>query len=554
MAGAFAGVVLSLALAQAGAAAPRKCAQIYYDAAPRVSPRYLYGRSHALELQNLLGHFPDVQQYVIPIERYEKGQLERCRTSFYLGTYFDNPVPAQFLADFAVSSRTVVWAGYNVWQLAPRTQERLWGARFTRLSTLDTERRDPRGRPTFYRRFEYKGQVFEKYGEFDPKDRTRFHAAHEISLFELKSSSAVLAWAVHDGTGERAPYVLAAAKRWYVGDSPFSYISESDRYLIFADLLFDMLGEPPRRPPGAKKPALFRIEDAHPMIATWQLYSLADFLAEEGVPFSVAVIPLWVDPLGALRLSRKWLLAAENPSFLAFLRWAAAHGGSFILHGVTHQRGMARNPFTGMSGDDFEFWDRVKNRPPADDAEGDVRDRVLDGLRLLREAGIRPAAWMTPHYQASALDYGVFARLFAWSVGRIIYFPPGAPADALPTGQFYPYEIFGDVYGQRVVPENVGNVQPYMNEQVLKTVSVDDMVRILRRNAVLRDAWASFFVHPSMVDTTAKGGTASEPGDASEIGRLLAAARENGYEFIDLASWIKAQPKRLRPEPVEVAP
>ena len=554
-------VALGLLAASARAAEAPKCVQIYYDSVPAASPRYRHGRVHALQLQNLLGHFPHIQQFVIPVERYEKGQLGRCAASFYLGTYFDNALPPDFLADFAASTRTVVWAGYNVWKLPAADLERMWSARYRGLSGLDAEVRDGAGRPTFYRFVDYKGRTFEKYGEFDRAAPERFDAAYELVLLDLRRSTTtvVVAWARHGGRpGERTPYALSGGGRWFVADSPFSYITEEDRYLVFADLLFDMLGEAPRRGPGEKKPAHFRVEDVHPGLPSWQLYGMADMLAAAGAPFSVSVIPMWVDPLGVLRLRRRWRLAADDAAFADFLGYAKERRASFILHGLTHQRGFARNPFTGISGDDFEFWDRERNRPLDGETDADIEARVADARALLSAAGAEASAWETPHYQASPRAYRVFARRFAWNVGRAVYFPPAEgdspPEGLLPTGQFYPYEIYGDAYGQRVIPENVGNAQPYMNEQVLKSVTIDDMIRVMRRNAVLRDSWASFFVHPSMLDTTALGGTARRPGDAGELARLVRAARDGGYEFVSLSDWTEKNLLPIRPEPVEVTP
>jgi len=283
---------------------------------------------------------------------------------------------------------------------------------------------------------------------------------------------------------------------------------------------------------------------------------MLDLFTRMDIPFSVAVIPLWVDALGAMKLRRRYMPALA-PGFKEFLRAAAQRGGSVILHGVTHQYGAKRNPFTGISGDDFEFWDRVKNRPVEGDSESFVVERIQDGLALLKEAGARPAAWMAPHYQASPLDYRLFGRLFAWSVGRAIYFPPlknEPPEGLLPTGQFYPYEVYGDIYGQRIIPENVGNVQPFMNEQVLKSVTIDDMIRIMKRNAGLRDVWASFFVHPSMLDGSDKGGAAAVAGDARELERLIRAAKDLGYEFIHLKDWTRGHLAAIRPQPIEVLP
>lgn len=125
------------------------------------------------------------------------------------------------------------------------------------------------------------------------------------------------------------------------------------------------------------------------------------------------------------------------------------------------------------------------------------------------------------------------------------------PKQLLPTGQFFPYEIFGDVYGQRLIPENVGNVQPYMNEQVHKTLQIDDLIRIMKRNRVLRDFWGSFFIHPFQLEDTVNGGIGKFPGESGQIQKLIREARAAGYEFMDLKAWVKDTRLLKRPEPIE---
>ncbi len=75
----FVGIFLLLSLTARAEA--NKCVQIYYDSVPSVSPTFYFGRSHVTFVQNLLGNFHNVQQYVIPIEKYKSGQLERCESS-----------------------------------------------------------------------------------------------------------------------------------------------------------------------------------------------------------------------------------------------------------------------------------------------------------------------------------------------------------------------------------------------------------------------------------------------------------------------------------------
>jgi uncharacterized protein YdaL len=196
--------------------------------------------------------------------------------------------------------------------------------------------------------------------------------------------------------------------------------------------------------------------------------------------------------------------------------------------------------------------------------------------------------WVTPHYQASPLSYRIFSQVFTWTAGRHIYFPHNVkqakplPADLAmdlsmakgrqerwtylkdlavtfdhdqrPNGQFYPYEIFGDVYGQRVIPENVGNIQSYLNEQVFRVQTVDDMLRNLKRNRVLRDVWGSLFIHPFCISSHVNAGLGSFPGDVAEVERLIRTVREYGYEFIDINTWIKENTISKRNPTIEVYP
>jgi uncharacterized protein YdaL len=581
-------VLFLVACLDTGLAAETKCVRIYYDRVPDAKPTYHFGRVHALFLQNLLGHFPNVQQHVIPIQRYRPGDIDRSFATIYLGTYYNNDVPAAFYQDFARTSRNVLWAGYGIWKYQPEELRKLWGVEYSHLSKLDTGSRDEHGHLGFFKFYEYQGEQFTKFSQRHPDDPNRLVAAFEIAVLNVVRQDPeveVVAWARHSTNGKRVPYVLRNNNRWYIGDSPFSFATEEDRYLIFADLLFDILDEPPRHT--GKRPAVFRIEDVHSEIPLWQLYTLTDLLDRKQVPFAMSVIPIFSDPHGIDKddVARRLAVMSQDALFVDYVKYAKQRGASFIYHGVTHQSGTMRNPFSGLSGEDFEFWDRVRNKPMPDDRPEVVIRRLEDGLEILEESGIRPIAWLTPHYQASPLDYVLFGQLFTWNVGRIIYFPftarqarrlpesltmdlAGSEANGqrlawfedlqfryaeelLPSGQFLPYEVFGDVYGQRIIPENVGNIQPYLNEQVLRTETVDDMIRILRRNRVLRDAWGSFFVHPFRLSRRADEGIGRFPGDTKELERLIDAARAYGYEFIDLTEFTAKYRHLRRPAPIE---
>lgn len=593
------GVILLFPVSRASA----KCAQIYYDQVPAAQPEFTYGRTMAIFLQNLLGHFPDVQQYVIPIEKYEKGQLDRCETSFYLGSYFDNAIPPVFFDDFLATKRTVVWAGYNVWQLGDEKLRRAWNVKYRGLGQPDLKeaRADGQGakRPNFFKYYEYQGETFTKFGAI--ADDGSFQGAADIVLFDLldraeatptvvqraeeRAKVQVVSWARHSKTGERVPYALRAQNRWFVADVPFSYIYEEDRYLIFTDLLFDMLGEKPRYP--SQKPAMVRFEDIHPVLPKWQTQALFDAARRVGIPYTISLIPIFSDPylVVAQTHAETYVPMTERPEFVAGLKAAQNQGATIVMHGVTHQSDEQKNPI-GPSGFDYEFWDSLQNHPMGQDSVDFVVKRLERGIATMEETGLKPAAWLTPHYQASPLDNVVFAQLFEWNVGRLWYVPFKKTQSAMvpdeltfdrsgkemngkrlpyfadlhltatpgvPSGQFYPYEIHGDAYGQRIIPEDAGYIRlPNGRGDVPEGVGVDDILRILRRNRKLRDVWGSFFLHPHLVNTKAQGGIGQFQGDTREIERLLRGAKEMGYQFVNLGEWTKAHLRTIRPEPIVV--
>ncbi len=71
--------------------------------------------------------------------------------------------------------------------------------------------------------------------------------------------SEVLARAVR-ADGSSFPWAVRSRNVTYVGEVPFTYTSETDRVLIFADLLFDALAPDTRE----RHRALVRLEDIHP--------------------------------------------------------------------------------------------------------------------------------------------------------------------------------------------------------------------------------------------------------------------------------------------------
>jgi uncharacterized protein YdaL len=334
---------------------------------------------------------------------------------------------------------------------------------------------------------------------------------------------------------------------WYVADSPFSFIGEEDRYLVFADVLHDILGID--HPESHR--ALIRIEDVSPTTPPALLRAVADCLAEEQVPFVVSVIPVHTDPLGAANNGvAQTLSLSQTAEVREALNYMISKGGQIALHGFTHQYDSVPNPYSAASGDDYEFFrvtfDEAGNladyRPLMEDSRKWAHSRVTAGIRELRRAGFKAMAWVTPHYAASALDYEVFGVRFPLTIQRALYFDltgnvsgkgrrsaaqvqaSDSSAEVRLAGQFYPYVIHDDIYGQKIVPENLGNVDLTLVNG-LPARSPADMIRIARRNKVVRDGWASGFFHPFL--------------DIEALRELVRGVKAEGYAYVPLTRKVK---------------
>jgi uncharacterized protein YdaL len=296
--------------------------------------------------------------------------------------------------------------------------------------------------------------------------------------------------------------VVRSGKFWYVADLPFSYIGPRDRYLVLADLLHDMLGIQHAE----NHRAMVRLEDVGAMVSVQAMKTLTDYLAGKKIPFSVAVIPQYVDALGVYNGGVPQSVPLSKATNLKkALDYAIARGGQLVMHGYTHQYAKMKNPHTGVSGDDYEFWNIVANTPVAEDSLMWAGARMGAGLMELRGSGYQPVAWEAPHYQGSALSSKAAAGIFPTTYQRVVYYTADKPNFTAPVskdfavGQLYPYVIQKDHYGQRVLPESLGNIE-YDIRTIDPTSNYNytsqDIVTNAQYAMAVRDGFASFFFHP----------------------------------------------------------
>jgi uncharacterized protein YdaL len=315
------------------------------------------------------------------------------------------------------------------------------------------------------------------------------------------SKLTTLATAVRaDGT--TFPWAVRSGNFTYVGEIPFAYVTHDDRYLVFADLLFDALA-----PSTAERHrALVRIEDVGPDADPAELRAITDYLWSQNVPFSVAVYPRYRDPLGVHSKGKDYTLL-NKPRVVAALKYMQSKGGTLLVHGYTHQFGTIANPYDGVSANDFEFYaahidannNVVYDGPVPGDSAAWATARVTSARLLFAAAGLgNPTTFEFPHYAGSAVDYQAVNSLMGKRYDRGLYFPgvlTGAKVDYnRQFGQFFPYPV-RDVYGSVIIPENIGNVEPEpFNNHPPRLPA--DILASSGRNLVVRDGMASFFYHP----------------------------------------------------------
>lgn len=489
---------------------------ILYDA-----PQGLYqkfGLATSILLRNLLGHFKTSSIVMQPVDKYTAGTLANYDVAFYVGTIYDNPLPAAFLADVnanvkSATPKTLVWFKYNIWEIAWNTANYDFsastGITFTGLKGFNSPPSNTNQKPGFYDTVLYKGQSLVKYYAYDNATGTAA-ADPDIGATALAAPAQALVNVTNGGnTGAPAlPYVVKSNKFWYFADSPFSYIGPRDRYLVFADLLHDIM----EQNHATQHIGLVRLEDVGADVESGSMKKLTDYMYSRSIPFAIATIPHYKDPYGRYNGG-----VAENiPLSQAInlknsLNYALARGGSIVQHGYTHQSDdpVMINAISGVSGDDYEFWNISANTPMAAEKGSTAWSaaRMNSGLSELKNAGYTPFAWEAPHYQSSPLSIKSNVGMYSKVYGRVVYYTSDAPdlkgssgTYDYAVGQVFPYVIYKDYYGQYVIPENLGNIEHKSICSYCVDYLSSDLILNAKYALVVRDGYASFFFHPYLLD------------------------------------------------------
>ena len=227
----------------------------------------------------------------------------------------------------------------------------------------------------------------------------------------------------------------------------------------------------------------------------------------------MSVIPLYEDPLGYYNGGvPETVKLKDAPDIVAALDYMVQEGGTILSEGYTHQYDSVANPYSGVTGDDAEFYRAhidannsvIWDGPVAEDSTTWADARVRGALAEFAQARLPPPRiWMFPHYMGSPIDAVEAHKAFSAAYHRGIYFSGGlarGPVGPVANPAHYASVLYSypavDIYGFRMIPENLGDYEPVpLNNNPARLPS--DIARTAHLNRVVRDGFASFFSIPT---------------------------------------------------------
>jgi uncharacterized protein YdaL len=444
-----------------------------------------YAMGDGRQLATLLGHF-NTQVIIKGVNDYAPNEMNGYDYIFYIGFHAHNSPPAPFLNDVLTIDKPITWLNTGMAEFSKKFPvTKRFGFRVTSLDSLS---------------------VFDvvKFG-----DRVFDKGEPNINVIDIRNAKQVqvVATSLSGKRKRQLPYIVVSGNLTYVADSPFASAGEADRYLLFADMLHDILREPHEE----SHSAIIRIEDVSPMDDPDRLREIADILSGEGIPFLVGVIPFYVDPGQGIHVS-----LSDKPDVVDALKYMVHNGATLVMHGVTHQ-------YKGVTATDFEFWDGNTNKPIKGETVDAISKKLEQGIQEFFKNGLHPLLWETPHYTAPFLLYETVSKYFSTAIEQRL------SIEDFDYGQYFPYVIKKDLFGQTIYPENLGYV-PLSSDKKVSEGYVQSIIPNAKENLYVRDGFAACFFHPFL--------------DLDLLRQLVEGIQRLGYTYIDLAeqtNWVKTK-------------
>ncbi|MDW0109811.1 DUF2334 domain-containing protein [Sporosarcina aquimarina] len=227
------------------------------------------------------------------------------------------------------------------------------------------------------------------------------------------------------------PYIVKNGRLTYIASSAF----ESDQKYALSKRMHKIMGvEEP-----TVHPAYIRLEDISPVSDYKLVQETGDYLADRGIPFYLAVIPVYVNNENGEKIYMK-----SNRKLVKVLRNLQNRGGIIIGHGYTHSYRYEE------TGEGFEFWDDQLNQKittertdtlpeplPTRESFRSINDynRFMDKIDVIEKGYIEtkhrkaieeltdielyPLAFEAPHYTMSSTGYKITSNYFNSVFGQV---------------------------------------------------------------------------------------------------------------------------------------
>lgn len=437
------------------------------------------------QLATLLGHF-NTRFTVKGVNEYTSGEMKLYDFTFYLGFRAQNDVPATFAQDVLSLDKRIFWLNTGFEEFSRHYPvAKHFGFSVSHLDSLTTFDIVRFGNKTF----------------------TKGEPNLNVVTIANRRQVNVMATAFSTKHKKELPYIVVSGNFTYIADTPFATAGMPDRYVLFADLLHDFLGENHEE----SHSALIRIEDVGPLDNPDHLREIADILSARGVPFLVGVIPFYVDPGQGLRVS-----LSDKPDLVDALKYMVHNGATIVMHGVTHQ-------YKGVTAADYEFWDESTEKPIKGQTADVIARRLETGIQEFMKNGLYPLVWETPHYAGSFLLYQTVSKFFSSAMEQRL------ALEDIECPQSFPYVINKDLFGQKLYPENLGYV-PLDPDKRVGEAAVQDIINGAKVNLAVRDGFASCFFHSFL--------------DLNLLKQIVDGVQQLGYKYIDLTeqtNWVKTK-------------
>jgi hypothetical protein len=260
------------------------------------------------------------------------------------------------------------------------------------------------------------------------------------------------------------------------------------------------------------KPALIRFEDvtAGPPYDDGdnlqKVRIMIDYLHEKGMPFHVAWIPRFIDPLKGVDNDISKIFSMGNADFVFTLDYILQRQGIIGLHGYTHQYG------DEVSGDGTEFDENRNNN------EKSIRNKLENAIDTAQKLEIPFKFFESPHYAATEFQQSIMEQYFD-----------------------YIYEPCVGIWGDKVTVSPRNNRTRYIPTPLGYVEGKFGTTKMVYKIGKLKEGIiASFFYHPSKemnfinLNSNDKGYPSYIYDTGSPLHRIMDALEENNYTPIKI--------------------